>query len=109
VQGLQPPGLISALVRFIESGSISSEARVSVSGPRDFIKERIMDHVYKTIEITGSSTSGLEASVNNAIAAAGKTLRNLHWFEVSDIRGDIENGKVKYWQTTLKIGFRLDE
>ena len=68
-----------------------------------------MNHVYKTIEITGSSSSGIEDSINNAIAVAGKTLRNLHWFEVGEIRGDIENGKVKYWQTTLKIGFRLEE
>ena len=68
-----------------------------------------MNHVYKTIEVTGSSTTGIEDCVNKAVAVAGKTLRNLDWFEVGNIRGEIENGKVKYWQTTLKIGFRLDE
>jgi dodecin len=67
------------------------------------------DHVYKTIEITGSSSAGLEAAIANAVAAAGKTLRNLHWIEVGAIRGEIEQGKVKYWQVTTKIGFRLDD
>jgi dodecin len=68
-----------------------------------------MDHVYKTIEITGSSSTGLEHAVNNAVNAAAKTVRNLDWFEVGNIRGEIEQGKIRYWQATVKIGFRLDQ
>jgi dodecin len=67
------------------------------------------DHVYKIVEITGSSREGLEASVNNAVVRAAKTLHNLRWFEVTNIRGDIEDNRVMYWQVTLKAGFKLDE
>lgn len=67
------------------------------------------DHVYKLIELTGSSTTGLEEAIQNAIVKAGKTVHNLHWFQVVDTRGQIENGKVAHWQVTLKVGFRLDD
>jgi dodecin len=66
------------------------------------------DHVYKTIEITGSSTSDLDAAIRVAIAKASETLRNLEWFELVSVRGYIENGEVAHYQATLKIGFRLD-
>jgi hypothetical protein len=67
------------------------------------------DHVYKKIELTGSSTTSIEDAVTNAVDRAGKTLRNLRWFEVDEVRGHIENGKVAYWQVTVKVGFTLEE
>jgi hypothetical protein len=67
------------------------------------------DHIYKHVELTGSSSTTLEDAIRNAIARASKTLRNMRWFEVVDTRGQIENGKVAHWQVTLKIGFTLDD
>lgn len=67
------------------------------------------DHVYKKIELVGSSSNSLEDAINNAVSRAGKTLRNMRWFEVVETRGHIENGKVATWQVTVKIGFTLDE
>ena len=67
-----------------------------------------MNHVYKTIELTGSSAQGLEQAITNAVAKASKTVHNLRWFQVTDTRGEIEGGKVAYWQVTMKVGFTLD-
>jgi flavin-binding protein dodecin len=67
------------------------------------------DHVYKLIELTGSSQSSIEDAVNNAINRAGKTVRNMRWFEVTETRGHIENGKVQHWQVTVKVGFTLED
>jgi len=67
------------------------------------------EHVYKHIELTGSSKVGLEDAIQNAIARASKTLHNLQWFQVTDTRGSIANGKVSFWQVTLKVGFTLDD
>ena len=67
-----------------------------------------MDHVYKSIELTGSSPKGVQEAINNAVAKASKTLHNLRWFQVVDTRGEIEGGKVAHWQVTLKVGFTLD-
>ena len=67
------------------------------------------DHVYKKIELTGSSKIGIEDAVNTALARAGKTVRNMHWFEVAEMRGLVEDGKVAYWQVTIKVGFTLDD
>ena len=66
-------------------------------------------HVYKTLELTGSSTTTIEDAVSNAIAKAAKTMRNLHWFQVLETRGQIVDGKVTYWQVTIKIGFTLED
>ena len=66
------------------------------------------DHVYKTIELVGSSTRGMEDAVQKAIAKAAETVRNLRWFEVMDTRGHIEAGKVAHWQVTVKLGFTLE-
>jgi len=66
------------------------------------------DHVYKSIEITGSSTSDLDSAIRGAVAKASETLRNLDWFELVSVRGYIEDGAVAHYQATLKIGFRLD-
>ena len=68
-----------------------------------------MNHVYKTIELTGSSPRGLEDAISNAIGKAAKTVHNLRWFQVIDTRGEIEGGKVAHWQVTLKVGFTLDD
>jgi dodecin len=66
------------------------------------------NHVYKTIELTGSSPKGVEEAVRNALSKASKTLHNLRWFQVTDTRGEIEDGKVAHWQVTMKVGFTLD-
>ena len=67
------------------------------------------DHVYKTIELTGSSPKGMDDAIANAVAKAAKSLHNLRWFQVVDTRGEIESGKVAHWQVTMKVGFTLDE
>lgn len=66
------------------------------------------NHVYSVSEIVGSSPDGIEAAVNNAVAQANKTLRHLDWFEVTQVRGRIADGKVADWQVGIKLGFRLD-
>jgi flavin-binding protein dodecin len=67
------------------------------------------DHIYKKIELVGSSPNGIEDAVKNALTRAEKTIRNMRWFEVVETRGEIENGKVNHWQVTLKVGFTLDK
>lgn len=67
------------------------------------------EHVYKSLELTGSSASGIEDAVANAIAKASKTIHNIRWFEVTDIRGAIEKNAVAHWQITIKVGFTLDD
>ncbi|MEX0702322.1 MAG: dodecin [Planctomycetales bacterium] len=67
------------------------------------------DHVYKKIELTGSSTKSVEEAVENAIGRAAKTVRNMRWFELSEIRGHIEDQKIAHWQVTVKVGFTLEE
>jgi flavin-binding protein dodecin len=67
------------------------------------------DHVYKKIEVVGSSPNGFEEAIKNALVRAGETVRNMRWFEVTETRGHVENGKVGHWQVTLKIGFTLEE
>jgi flavin-binding protein dodecin len=67
------------------------------------------DHIYSVSEIVGSSTEGIDDAVRGAVARASKTLHNLDWFEVTNIRGRIEDGGRCQFQVTLKVGFRLDE
>ncbi len=66
------------------------------------------DHTYKKIELVGSSPESIEAAVNNAVNRAAETIRNMRWFEVAEVRGQIENNKIAHWQVTVKIGFTLD-
>jgi dodecin len=66
------------------------------------------EHVYKHVELTGSSKTSMQAAIENAITRASATLRGMHWFEVTDTRGHIENGKVAWWQVTIKVGFTLE-
>jgi flavin-binding protein dodecin len=66
------------------------------------------DHTYRVTEIVGSSPESLDHAIRNAIGRAGNTLRNLDWFEVTEIRGHIADGTVAHFQVGLKVGFRLD-
>jgi flavin-binding protein dodecin len=68
-----------------------------------------MDHTYKKIEITGSSSKSLQQAIENAVNRAAKSVRNMRWFEVVETRGHIENQAIAHWQVTIKIGFTLDE
>ncbi|MCM5678437.1 dodecin family protein [Schlegelella sp. S2-27] len=67
------------------------------------------NHIYKLLELTGSSTVGTDDAVQRAIAKASETIRNIHWFEVIETRGHVADGKVAHWQVTLKIGFTLED
>jgi dodecin len=67
------------------------------------------DHVYKIVELTGSSPDSLEDAVRNAVARAARTVHNMRWFEVTETRGHIEGDSIGHWQVTVKIGFTLDE
>jgi dodecin len=67
------------------------------------------EHVYKSVELTGSSKTGPDDAVRNAIARASKTLHNLRWFEVTQVRGHLENGEIAHWQVAVKVSFTLDE
>jgi flavin-binding protein dodecin len=67
------------------------------------------DHVYRVIEITGSSSKSISDAIQTAISRASKTLRNLRWFEVVQTRGHIDGGKIQHYQVTLKIGFTIDD
>ncbi len=68
-----------------------------------------MTHVYKTIELVGSSTNGIEDAIQQALTRASKTVRNMRWFEVTETRGHIEAGKIAHWQISLKVGFTLED
>jgi flavin-binding protein dodecin len=67
------------------------------------------DHVYKSVEITGSSPDGLTEAIDRAVAKAAESLRGLDWFELTSVRGHIEDGRVAHYQATVKIGFRLED
>jgi flavin-binding protein dodecin len=66
------------------------------------------DHIYRVIDLVGSSEKSIEDAVASAIERANKTIRNLRWFEIGNIRGDIENGKVRWYQVELKVGFTME-
>ena len=67
------------------------------------------DHVYRVIEITGSSQGGIEDAIQVAISRASQTLRNLRWFEVIQTRGHLDGGRISHYQVTLKVGFTIDD
>jgi len=67
------------------------------------------DHVYKTLELVGSSTASSDDAVKRAVERAALTVRQLRWFQVIDTRGHIENGTIAHWQVTIKVGFTLEE
>ena len=66
------------------------------------------NHVYKLVELVGSSTAGTDDAIRNAIETAAKTLRHIDWFEIIETRGHVADGKVAHFQVTLKVGFRLE-
>ncbi|MFG2883604.1 dodecin [Streptomyces sp. NPDC048297] len=67
------------------------------------------NNTYRVTEIVGTSHEGIDQAIRNGIARADQTLRNLDWFEVSQVRGQIENGRIEHYQVCMKVGFRLDE
>ncbi|MEU5345364.1 MULTISPECIES: dodecin [unclassified Streptomyces] len=67
------------------------------------------DHTYRITEIVGSSHEGIDEAIRNGISRASQTLRNLDWFEVTQVRGQIEDGQIKHYQVGLKVGFRLED
>lgn len=67
------------------------------------------EHTYRVTEIVGSSTEGLDAAIHNGITRAAQTLRDLDWFEVTEIRGHIAANRIEHYQVALKVGFRLEE
>jgi dodecin len=67
------------------------------------------EHVYKILELTGSSPTSIEDAVQNAIRKAAKTVRQMQWFQIMETRGHIADGNVLHWQVTLKVGFTLDD
>ncbi|MFD7712511.1 dodecin [Streptomyces sp. NPDC059785] len=67
------------------------------------------DHTYRVTEIVGTSTDGVDQAIRNGISRASQTLRNLDWFEVTQVRGQIENGTIEHYQVGLKVGFRLED
>ncbi|MEX2493871.1 MAG: dodecin [Nitrospirales bacterium] len=68
-----------------------------------------MEHVYKIITLTGTSTQSMEDAINRAIDKASKTVQNLRWFKVTETRGDIDHNRVAHWQVTLDLGFTLED
>jgi flavin-binding protein dodecin len=66
------------------------------------------EHIYKKLELVGSSKTSIEDAVQNALSRAGKTMRKMRWFEVVETRGHIEKNKIDHWQVTIKVGFTLD-
>lgn len=67
------------------------------------------EHIFKKVELTGTSSASIEDAVQNAITKASASLHHLRWFEMQDLRGHIENGQVVQWQATIKVGFKLDD
>ncbi len=69
----------------------------------------LSDHVYRLSEIVGSSTTSVDDAIRTAVRRAGETVRNIEWFQTQEIRGQVVDGEVSYFQVTMKIGFRVDE
>ncbi|MFF5475990.1 dodecin [Streptomyces sp. NPDC012935] len=67
------------------------------------------NHTYRVTDIVGTSPEGVDQAIRNGIERASQTLRNLDWFEVTEVRGQLDNGQIAHWQVTMKVGFRLDE
>ncbi|GGT23539.1 dodecin [Streptomyces chromofuscus] len=67
------------------------------------------NHTYRVTDIVGSSPDGADQAIRNGISRASQTLRNLDWFEVTEVRGRLDNGQIAQWQVCMKVGFRLDD
>jgi len=106
----EPPRLHSVIAREVTTFFAASSSSVEMNASRPQIPWRIKmkNHVYKILEIVGSSQTGIEDAIGTAIELAGKTVRNMDWFEVVETRGHIKDGKIGHYQVTLKIGFTLE-
>src|SRR6185295_2132225 len=102
VKGVMAAAWLRAAKRGIKCGRIGRRA----AGER---RTAMSEHVYKMLELTGSSTTSIEDAVANAIRKAAKTVRKMQWFQVLETRGHIADGKVSHWQVTVKVGFTLDD
>ena len=100
------PGGVRFLVKFRMVAPLVQEAVKTHITSRENI---VSDHVYKLVDVVGSSKVGSDDAIRNAIETAAKSIRNIEWFEVVETRGHVIAGKVAHFQVTLKIGFRLDE
>src|ERR1700746_3828007 len=82
-----------------------------LASPNFLVRERdtMSNHIYRVIEIVGTSPDGIDAAIRNGLARAAETMRLLDWFEVQSVRGDLRNGAVAHFQVTLKVGFRLED
>lgn len=98
VQGTQPPRPLSEYL----------DADVPAQGTDTEEGQPMGDHVYKKIELVGSSSTSIDDAIQNAVGTASDTLDHVNWFEVKEIRGDVVDGQIDYYQVVLKIGFRLD-
>ncbi|MGW6903338.1 dodecin [Streptomyces sp. NPDC054940] len=67
------------------------------------------NHTYRVTDIVGTSPDGVDQAIRNGITRASQTLHNLDWFEVTEVRGQLDDGQIAHWQVTMKVGFRLDE
>lgn len=67
------------------------------------------DHVYKTIELYGSSSEGLQQAIENAVAKAAKTVHNMRWFQMMEVRGHLDKGAIEHWQVGIKVGFTIED
>ena len=72
-------------------------------------RKPVADHVYKVVELVGSSKKSVSAAIENAVAKAAKTIRNLGWFELVEVRGHVDGGKIQHYQATIKAGFTLED
>jgi flavin-binding protein dodecin len=92
------------------SGKVSGCTEVAVPGcPKHRMEVLVAEHVYKLIELVGTSGESVSDAIQNAITRASATVRNIRWFEVVQVRGEVADGKVGHYQVTLKVGFTLDE
>jgi dodecin len=89
-------------------GSNAAHAATTMLAART-TEAAMSDHVYRVIEVVGSSPDGVDAAVRNAVERAARTTRNLDWFEVTQIRGHLEDGRVAHLQVGVKLGFRIDD
>ena len=102
---------VNDLARLVEPGHrlpSETDARPN-SDAVSHLRHPEPDHVYKVIELVGSSKTSIEAAIETAIDKAGATVRHLRWFEVMQTRGHVENGKIGHFQVTLKAGFQLED
>ena len=94
-----------SLVAVASSSSVEAKGRIKGAIS---LEDQMKNHVYKILEIVGSSQTSIEDAIGTAVELAGKTVRNMDWFEVVETRGHIKDGKIGHYQVTLKIGFALE-